>query len=42
MSQILTWQAFHESLNTHENDLAVGKAYGTNSYRRAVPTIFGI
>ncbi len=30
MSQILTWQASHDSLNMRENDLAVGKAYGTN------------
>ena len=30
MSQILTWQESHDSLNTREKVLAIGKAYGTN------------
>ena len=30
MSQILTWQASHESLNMPDKIMAVGKAYGTN------------
>ena len=34
MSQILTWHASHDSLNTREKFLAVGKAYGMSSIRR--------
>jgi hypothetical protein len=30
MSQILTWQASHDSFNTRDKDQAVGRAYGTN------------
>jgi hypothetical protein len=30
MSQMMTWQASHDSLNTRDKDLAVGKAYGMN------------
>jgi hypothetical protein len=30
MSQILKWQAYHDSLNMRDKDLVVSKAYGMN------------